>query len=371
MSPGVRDGVAGNTGFALGGAVVGCGAGAVLFGLSFLNPLTWASLPIQGQILAGICATAAAAAAGGGAVLLLDESVRQVRNQNLPHSTFSTSREAAGIQWAAAASGLGIALPPPRLRLVGEEGLVRSCRRERDRAGCMRLAAAAARFLSAQGVVTSLMEATAIAGSRLARAAARGDAEVQALQAAVIKVYSGALASALPDQQTSGLALAQALRQAGKDVQLTPAQARRSAQLLARLQSVPGPVVARLQREGLSRSDIRRALGRALSIRRGAGQPLSLQAVLTRRVPTSGLASARLSITPSDVQAIVRGLSAQGALQPQVAGALLSDLERLRLAPAAEHGSAARQLAADVRRAGGRHGLFLQLAVDPLIATSP
>jgi hypothetical protein len=358
----VRAGVEGNAEAAGGASFVACVAALVAAaGAGITVPATGGgTAPLVGptvvNVVAAACGTSLLTWAGFSLRGQVDDVVRsQTGTPPFEHALPRPRR--------ATAKAEPIVLPRPRL--TRGAGAARRCGTGRGRTACLRIAGLGARAVSASADAASLGEAMAVSAARGLRAAGAGDAEGAAVQEAVSNAYAGALAQALATQRRAAAAFARAVRAQGLDLRPSRRQVVAVKGRLSRLQGVPRLVISRLRRDGFGDARIRATFSGLGAV---PARPLSLARALAPRAPTAGLVAAWESIDIPQAAAVVRALSAQGGLSATLAAALLAGLERLRTAGAADRPAAADRLAADAARARGRHGLLLQLLIEPLVS---
>ena len=176
------------------------------------------------------------------------------------------------------------------------------------------LGPAAQSWAQTLGATAALSRALAQTVNRFGAAAAAGDADAAFLQAAIDKVLTGRLASALDAQAAAGKAYATALRRAERNPRVSGAAAKVRAAALDQI------VAAGL---APSRTDARHQIAAQLAQATGT---LRLASVADAPLPTTELTVTARTITLADLRALVIALGAQRVLPAAAQQTLLADL---------------------------------------------
>ncbi len=240
------------------------------------------------------------------------------------------------------------------------------CRIVRGGVPCSRLKVAMIGFGTADGRAASIAEAMAITANRASGARNAASNPGMTLQRAAARTYWGAYAFALRDRAAAAKRLAREFQRARIDVTVTPQQQRQGVSALSQLTGVPDSLVARFNRNGFSRDDVKAALAGALQLFPLDTRPRSLRAILNENAKTAGMDRDYRRITLDDVRAILDSLRAQGIVTAATASALSSRLTRARTA--SRRRAEMRAFVALVQQRVKRqpHSAFLQVAAAPL-----
>jgi hypothetical protein len=176
--------------------------------------------------------------------------------------------------------------------------------------GCAALRQLEGSYISAAARVASIARAMAETGDRFSGAGQLAPTELlrseqlEVLQSAVVKARAGELADAINARQHAGATFAAALKRAHVSLTTSDTQAQADAQRLTRLEGLPPSLLAALQRNGLSQSDLRYLFAAAIGHVSGD----SLHSELTRGESTTALRRLYCSLTVPEIGYIENAL---------------------------------------------------------------
>lgn len=238
-------------------------------------------------------------------------------------------------------------------------------------AACAALRAAAAKYAAAVTLTAEVTAAESLTLDRFAAAVAAQSVPGAFLQAALAKVYGGAVDGSLIAQQRDAQALATAFTNAGVDVTV---QATAAVQAISQPSStiLSSTLLNQLVSDGVASSAAlaRQAIVAQLDTVSGT---LDSSKVLDAALPATAFGSPYFAITLSDLKAIVKALAAQGAVAGKAATSLLRDLTAARKACGKRPAFIAATKRFSATATGvvkGEAGATLAFAVRPLTAAS-
>jgi hypothetical protein len=181
------------------------------------------------------------------------------------------------------------------------------------------------RYQKALAATEAAANGLAISINRFSGADAAGSTAGRLLQAAAAKAHSAELVAALPAQQSAARPLASILRATHTDLVLKASDRQTLIRKLSSPGGVPASMIAQLTRRGAvtSATELRQILGEALA---GLPKTLSLAGALSAPSSAAGFTQLYRTLDVYEVAALVRGLTAQGAVSAEVEGWLLDDL---------------------------------------------
>jgi hypothetical protein len=214
-----------------------------------------------------------------------------------------------------------VALPSASFRTVQQKCLKRLASRD-----CASLRAAWLGYWAA--VRTAAVASTGL-GTSVERFAGAGEAhsvEGAFLQLAAEKAYAGAFATALTAQGAAGRALATTLDRLKLDAKPSASAIQALIKKLSTPSAIPKSVVSQLVASGSTHSAAELAETLA-GLLKGLPKTMSLKSALRSSLSTSELNRLYRTLTLSDVQHLLKGLAAQGAISSALSKVLSSDLD--------------------------------------------
>ncbi len=227
---------------------------------------------------------------------------------------------------------------------------------------CRLIRRAAKRYIQRSTRVASLARALSASGDRFTGArelAPIAVNDIQVLQAAMSKVYAGKLAAAMRRQQASARRLARLLRRARVRLSITDEQARTTAQKLARLEGFSEAQLDALERNGVTRAQLRQLFSTGAPSARGT----TLNRVLTRAESTRRLRSFYRSLTVAQIAHVENELFKTRVISVRRHARLARHLKRAHAARSRRsRRRAMRRFVRDAKRVRGTYGSLLRTA---------
>lgn len=209
--------------------------------------------------------------------------------------------------------------------------LAGACPNAASAAACTALQAAAGKYAGAAIVTAAVTAAESLTLDRFAAAVAAHSVSGAFLQAALAKVYGGALDAELITLHADGQALATAYGQAGGGEISVSASSAKQAIKQPGGTVLTSAVLAQLVAAGVAPTP---ALARQAIVGQlgNVSGTLDSNTTLGGSLPASDFASPYFTLTLSDLEAIVMGLAAQSSVSSAASGALSGDLAVARRA---------------------------------------